>query len=194
LTARKYKRPASPEAIAAARRASQEVAADIARLSAQPDVRAVVDAGGRIIAANRMDAFAQLLNAPRPAISQDEFNAARRFEADIAAGQGVDWTPGGDGTSTFGPMDRRLAAQDRIRAVLTVKGRFGCTIVGHGQAVILEALILPQFEGKTLPWRETVENTARVKDERQQTALVRDSCRALVTAYAQIDYAERKSA
>jgi len=187
VSSKRRHKPATTAEIAqrVADRRAQE--ADIAHLRAQPDLRVVVDNGGRLVAANRIDVFALLLS--RSALTQAHHDAARRLESDIAAWKGVDRATGSlERVQCAAPQglvtDRMLDAGARVQAVM---GRIGARDVS-----LLMGLLLPQFAGQTLTrWRETVERiTGETRDECQAGA-IRGACDNLARGYVAIDYARK---
>lgn len=187
MTKRRFKRPASPEDIAAIVQERRERDADIERLRDQPDIRIAEAPRTPHI---RIDVFTSL--HIRHAIPDNGLHAVRRLEADIADWHGVGADHGVNvrvqGTSPRSLLtDRQLMAAQRVEGVLC--------IVGPTFRAILERLLLPQFAGVTrVAWREAVEHVTRERRLEVQTALLRHACGNLAEAYAVVDYQPRKRA
>jgi hypothetical protein len=149
-------------------------------LAVNAAVRVETDHAGRITRARRQDVF-DLFQA-RGKLGPDAYQAVRRLQDDIAilhhvVSGGGDIAPRVDRSrTTDGFSDVRLAAGERIDAVLTRSG--------PASARLLVALCEPAvIAGRGSDWREVV---ARLTGERlpdAQGAILRVACENLAGAY-----------
>lgn len=185
MTKRRFKRPASPDEIAAMQRERREREADIIHLRSQPDVQiAEVPRAPHF----RIDVFTFL--HCRKALPDLSLHAVRRLEADMIDWHGVGADHGltarVQGSSPRSLLtDRQLMAAQRVEAALQA--------VGGAERRILEGLLLPQFSGATrVDWRAVVQGVTHEHRHECQAALLRLACGNLASAYAFLDYQPRK--
>ena len=194
---KRRRKPASPDDIAAymrQQREQQDRADDVALLERQPDVQiATLPKQPH----RRHDVFDQLFYALKPALSFAEHAAARRLATDYAESMGEADRGSGmeriDGPCSGSAVYRRIAARERMSVVLEgypVDGMIVTPGVGVFYARMLMHLIVPS----ELPWRAIMLVETGEASERVQTALVRQACRSLAQAYAEVDNCARKRA
>lgn len=180
------RKPSTPEQAHQAAREKRERQAEIDRLQFQPDVRVVCDAAKRIVSAQRLDVFALLRS--RQAITEAQYEAVRRLEADLAAAAGVDKPEQSlervDRSSTGAPgqnvSQRQIDAGRRVAEVLRGTGPIN--------AKLLRALLEPQFAGVLTRWREVVEQVTGETHHAAAAVVVRSACENLAEAYRGRDY------
>ncbi|MBC6981413.1 hypothetical protein [Caulobacter sp. 17J80-11] len=173
----------SPEAAIAAAKLRRAREAEFARLSAQPDVRVVADAGRRIVSARRLDVFDQLF--AQRALTEAQVGAARRLEADLACAAGVDRAQAG-----FEKVDAcapGAPGQGVTQVMVDASARAGAALDACGpvNARLLRALLEPQFDGAGArePWRATVARVTGDPGRDAAGALVRLACENLRAVY-----------
>lgn len=176
----------TPEAALAAGRERRAREAEIARLSAQADVRMATDAARRIVSARRLDVFDQLQS--QRALTEAQVGAARRLESDLAAAAGLERPQAGleriDATARGAPgqavSQAMVDASARVRAAL-----HAC---GPVNARLLTALIEPPLQGRPEPWRAVVARVTGEPGRDAAGALVRLACENLRAVYAEQGY------
>ena len=174
-------KPADPQAIAEARRQTREHAEWFDyRAEADPAVIVSKDHRGQVVSSKRQTVFEVLK------LSDDNAASIKRIFDDIAeaehkADQGRPEISSGN-PSAFGPMDRALAAQDRLALVISFFTDFRMWLC-------LRELVLNELLGAPQPWRGIVRMSTGEEEAHCQGLMVRLCVRTLSGAYRAIDNA-----